>query len=188
MERQATPLSVSGSVDDSEPIVKRSRNRKAAKKPIPHASTLHGLWGMANPVDSRTEAGDETNTTTSELSKYGASVVKAGQPLVFKITPSKLSAAVEFPKSSERMITPPPSLPDVVPMTPVQQEDDTSTPSTLGGRNEKKRGFQQSPSEGVRRSPRNHRTAVESEPVPKVEIIVKKPHPFFLGKEARMYY
>lgn len=166
-ERQSTPLSLSGKTPEPEPVAKKSKNRKLAKKSIPHSSTLHGLWGKSKSTDEQSEA--SIDDARAEMS--GPHGNDEGT--------SKLAAALESARPSHRMITPPRSLPDVIPESPVHPKQDTPKSSRSGG---KKRTHQQSPSEGVRRSPRNHRLSKE----PSIEKPVAKPHPFFLGKAARM--
>jgi hypothetical protein len=183
-ERQSTPLSISGSTEESVPAVKKSRNRKRAKKPVPHSSTLHGLWGSTVELSERSVK--DAKATAMDLNGGDDIVSRAEQPMVFKITPSKLAAAIGSPRPSERMTTPPPVLTDVVVETPVpseQQDMEAPKPSRSG---QKKRTLPQSPSEGVRRSPRNHRAT--SPPSENLIVKEKKLHPFFLGKEARMCF
>jgi hypothetical protein len=184
--RQSTPLSISGSVDgDTDPTVKKSRPRKQTKKPIPHASTLRGLWGIAKPADEQSEATVDQPNGGEEKREP---IVKPGEPIVLKVSPGRLTAVVTALEGPQRMITPPRSLPDVVPQTPVQVDiEGPKTPKSSRGSG-KKRSLPQSPSEAVRRSPRNHR-AQEPTPTPSAPALVKekkKPHPFFLGKEARI--
>ena len=183
--RQSTPLSISGSIDgDADPTVKKPRPRKPAKKPVPHASTLRGLWGIANPADEQSEATvDQPNGGEDKE----VPVVKPGEPIVLKISPGRLAAVVAALEGQQRMITPPRSLPDVVPQTPVQAS--AEGPKTPKSSSVRKRSLPQSPSEVVRRSPRNHREQ-EPSPTPTAQAPVKekkKPHPFFLGKEARTF-
>ena len=184
-ERQYTPLSLSGSIDEQEPVTKKPRNRKPAKKSIPHSSTLHGLWGQSEPTDERSETAiEDAKVDAAETSGSDEGTTKAGQPLVFKFNPSKFVAALEFPRTSERMMTPPMSIPELIPETPVQSEHDVNkTPKSSRG-SQKKRIHQHSPLEAVRRSPRHHRASQE----PLIEKPVAKPHPFFLGKAASTYF
>jgi hypothetical protein len=182
--RQSTPLSISGSIDgDADPPVKKPRPRKPTKKPVPHASTLRGLWGIAKPADEQSETTVEQPNGGED---NGVPVLKPGEPIVLKITPGRLAAVVAALEGQQRMITPPRSLPDVVPQTPVQASaEDPKTPKSSSGR---KRSLPQSPSEASRRSPRNR--VQEPTPTPTAQAPVKekkKPHPFFLGKEARMF-
>lgn len=184
-ERQSTPLSVSGSTEESAPASKKSRNRKQAKKPVPHSSTLHSLWGNSKSTDEWSERTENDAKAKVVVSSDGEDIVsRAEQPMVFKITPSKLAAAVGYPELLERMTTPQPSSTDVVVETSVQPEQQNMETPKASRNAQKKRTLPQSPSEGVRRSPRNHRAAS-----PPNEILIvkeKKLHPFFLGKEARM--
>jgi len=182
-ERQSTPLSLSGSIDDPEPATKKSRNRKPAKKSVPCSSTLDGLWGKSKSADERSKTPiADANTGVTEPNGDG-STTKNGQPLIFQINPSKLAAVLESPRLQERLITPPSSIPELIPETPVQSEHDANKTPKSSRSSQKKRVHQQSPSEPVRRSPRHHRASQE----PSVQKPVAKPHPFFLGKAARMY-
>jgi hypothetical protein len=136
---------------------------------------------------------------------------------VFKVAREKLSAVVDGVQlQGQRMITPPRSLPDTaaIPETPKHNGDTATTPNSSTERNGK-RAFQQSPTENVRRSPRNHRSSFDANAFPAVAVrpiaiapkpvpiapqtpvhiapkpvhIAPKPkipHPFFLGKEARI--
>lgn len=187
--RQSTPLSISGSIDgDADPTVKKSRPRKQPKKPVPHASTLRGLWGIAKPADEQTEATQHPQNGEEETGKQ---VTKPGELIVLKISPGKLASVVGTTvQGQDRMITPPRSLPDIVVLqTPVQVQANAEGPKTPTSSRErgKKRSLPQSPSEAVRRSPRNRRVQ-EPTPTPSAQTPVKKknPHPFFLGKQARM--
>jgi len=86
------------------------------------------------------------------------------------------------------MITPPTSFPEVVPETPVNLEEENSAEPTTPRSAGKKQKVPRSPSEGVRRSPRNHRPANEPvvEALPRLVVEKRKTHPFFLGKKACM--
>lgn len=180
-KRQSTPLSLSGKTPEPEPAVKKSKNRKPLKKSVPHSATLHGLWGKPKSTDEGSETSiDDAKTDVSEPKCNVEGLTKIGKLLVFKIAPSKLAGALASARPADRMITPPRSLPDVAPETPVQPEHTSPKSSRSGG---KKRAHQQSPSEAVRRSPRNHRPSTE----PSIQKPVTKPHPFFLGKAARIY-
>ena len=113
--------------------------------------------------------------------------VKRGKPIVLKISPGRLAALVGSLNGRERMITPPRSLPDITPNTSAQSSGEgPKSPESSSGSG-KKRTLPQSPPEAVRRSPRNHRI-LEANPTPLASVATreKKPHPFFLGKEARM--
>lgn len=217
--RQSTPLSVTGSIEDSAelPAVKRPRKRKSTdpKKPLPRSSTLHGLWGI-KPAETELPA-------VSQGTGEGCTQDGCGRgKLVFRLTPEKLSAVVHGVQNGQnRMITPPRSLPDTaastVPETPKQNGDATSTTPNSSERRKGKRTIQQSPTvENVRRSPRNHRSSFDEAvfppaiaPRPLIPIAPKyvpiaprqaaiapkpapptskpkTPHPFFLGKEARI--
>src|SRR5215472_17526333 len=91
MERQPTPLSAPESSTDSEPAVKKSRNRKVNRKPVPLTATLHGLWGKStNSGDTQQTTSIDMCKTESELGTNLESGVKASLPLVFKIAPEKL--------------------------------------------------------------------------------------------------
>lgn len=181
-ERQYTPLTLSGSIDEPEPLTKKSRNRKPAKKSIPHSSTLHGLWGKSKPTDERSETSiEDAKADAVEANGSDEDTTKAGQLLVFKINPSKFANALEFRRPSERMITPPTSVSELNPQTPVQSEHDTKQTPKLSRSSRKKCAQQQSSPEAVRRSPRHHRASSIEKPV-------IKPHPFFLGKTASMYF
>ena len=172
------PPSVAGSAEDQDQPGKKPRNRKLGKKPIPHASTLRGLWGHSKPSDDAvTATGEEAKTDDGTESDAGK--VSLGEPLVFRIAPSKLAAAISL--AVPRPLTPPNSLPDVIPETPVlaNVEPNVTPRSRSGG---KKRGPPNSAEEGLRRSPRNHAKSTEV-----ATNIAKKPHPFFMGKLARMY-
>jgi hypothetical protein len=183
MQRQSTPLSTSEAVEESLPAVKKPRNRKPAeKKAVPRTATLHGLWGKPKLTDGQPEAETTSNTAISEPEDEVLDIIKVHQPLHFKINPSKLAAAIEFVHRTERMITPPRSLPDLVPETPAQLESDApKTPESKDS--QKKRSFQDSP---VRRSPRNHSRSKEAVASTEPIVDAKKSHPFFMGKEARM--
>jgi len=180
-ERQSTPLSLSGKTPEPEPAVKKPKNRKPSQKPVPHSATLHGLWGKSKSTDERSEISiDDANTDVSEAGGNVKGATKFGKPLVFKIAPAKLAGILASVRPPDRMITPPRSLPDVTPETSVQPENSSPKSPRSGG---KKRAHQQSPSEAVRRSPRNHRLSNE----PSTQNPVTKPHPFFLGKAASMH-
>lgn len=185
--RQSTPLSISGSIDgDADPTVKKSRPRKQPKKPVPHSSTLRGLWGITKPADEQTGATQHQQNGGGEKGKQ---IMKPGEPIVLRISPGKLASVVGMTvQGQDRMITPPRSLPDtVVLQTPVQANAEGPKTPTSSRERGKKRSLPQSPSEAVRRSPRNHRVQ-EPTPTPSAQTPVKKknPHPFFLGKQARM--
>jgi hypothetical protein len=184
MQRQSTPLSTSENVEESLPAVKKPRNRKLAeKKAVPRSATLHRLWGKPKPTGGQSEAETTINTAISEPENDVLDIIDVHQPLHFKINPSKLAAAVEFAQRTDRTTTPPRSLPDLVPAAPVQQgPDGPKTPESKDG--QKKRLLPQSP---VRRSPRNHRGSNEAVASTEPVINAKKSHPFFMGKEARMY-
>jgi len=153
---------------------------------VPHASTLRGLWGIAKPADEEPQAtGHEQNGAEEKTEQ----AVKPGEPIVLKMSPGRLASAVAGLPGQDRMITPPRSLPDIVVLqTPVQADvEGPKTPTSSKG-NGRKRSLPQSPSEAVRRSPRNHRVE-EPRPTSTAQAHVKekkKPHPFFLGKEARI--
>lgn len=214
--RQSTPLSVAESVEETDGGVKKSRKRKVAeKKPVPLSATLRGFWGKAKSTDEG--MGMTKQNGHNEPAESGDKMVterKVSWPLVFKIDPAKLAAPTQFIQTSERMITPPRSLPDIIPETPIQTE--TSAPKTpISSRGSgKKRSLPQSPPENVRRSPRNHRGSQDplpppmyhpilpkpptqhmlidsapasAPPVPSKPAVAKKPHPFFMGKEARTF-
>jgi hypothetical protein len=185
VQRQPTPLSTSAGVEESEPPVKKSRKRKQAeKKPVPRSSTLHGLWGKPKSTDGNSET-QASSTVVTEAEDELLDIVRVEQPLHFKIDPVKLAAAIESVNQAERMITPPRSLPDIIAEPPVQNVPDVpKTPESKGS--QRKHSLPQSPSEGVRRSPRNHRPSAETLPTSKPVKDTKKSHPFFLGKEARM--
>jgi hypothetical protein len=180
-QRQPTPLSAGSGTEDPELPSKRSRKRKSTeKKLVPHSSTLHGLWGKPKPADDQPEAKGNGDSDLLDAKGGGGGIGGKGL-LVFKVSPTKLAVAVQQ-HASERMVTPPRSLPDVIPQTPLQGEQEVpKTPSPRSS--QKKRSFQQSPTDAVRRSPRNHQR--ESIATPVVDVPAKKPHPFFLGKEAR---
>jgi hypothetical protein len=180
-ERQSTPLSLSGKTPEPDPAVKKPKNRKPSKKPIPHSATLHGLWGKSKSTDERSETSiDDAKTDVSEVGGNVEGATKIGKLLVFRIAPAKLTGVLASARPPDRMITPPRSLPDVTPETPVQLEHSSPKSSRSGG---KKRAHRQTPSEAVRRSPRNHPLST----VPSIQKPVTKPHPFFLGKAARMH-
>lgn len=202
--RQSTPLSVTSTIDDSEPTVKPARKRKRTeKKPLPRSSTLHGLWGI-KPSETEQQSVEEGNgECANEEKDEGEPMVVCAEgtgKLVFKVAPEKLSAVVREAENGQRMITPPRSLPDtVVPETPKQNGDEPTTPKS-SGKGSGKRSYQQSPTENVRRSPRNHRLSFDANVFPAIApgpVVIapepappaaksKAPHPFFLGKEARM--
>jgi hypothetical protein len=185
VQRQSTPLSTSASVEETELAVKKSRKRKQAeKKPVPPSSTLHGLWGKPKSTDGDSQ-NQMSSTAVTEAEDELLDIVKVEQPLHFKIDPAKLAAAIESASQTERMITPPRSLPDVITETPVQNVPDVpKTPESKGS--ERKHSLPQGPSEGVRRSPRNHRPSTETLSTSKPVKDTKNAHPFFLGKEARI--
>ena len=189
MQRQPTPLSIPDSGSDSEPPIKKSRKRKVTRKPIPYNATLQSLWGNSvEPSDSESALTNDSDNTEYELGKEMKSGSRAHSPLVFKIARAKLARITENRQASGRPITPPSPMPD--PMATIStlaekenQDTTTSAPSTAA-----KQNLPQSPS-GVRRSPRNHRTNPPFPPPAESESIKKekKTHPFFLGKETRMY-
>jgi hypothetical protein len=191
-ERQSTPLSAAEDTDGPEPVAKKSRNRKAAKKPVPHSSTLRGLWGVPNTADEPSVGAidDAKISVSSAGGERALAGKKGGQPIVFKITPSRLAAAIESSQLFDPFIISPQPSPDVVFETPVQTGGDVERTPKSSRDSQRKRSFQQSPSEGVRRSPRNHRAARESTPTPIIKPVTteKKTHPFFLGKEARISF
>jgi hypothetical protein len=183
-QRQPTPLSAGSGTEDPDLPPKKSRKRKSTeKKLVPHSSTLHGLWGKPKRADDQPE--EKESGDSKALDAKGGDVGIGGRGLlVFKVSPAKLAFAVQQ-HAPERMVTPPRSLPDVIPQTPVQEDQEVpKTPTSRSS--QKKRSFQQSPTDGLRRSPRNHRR--ESLATPVVDVPAKKPHPFFLGKEARMCF
>src|SRR5579859_7600787 len=160
--RQSTPLSVTSTIDDSEPAVKPARKRKRTeKKPLPRSSTLHGLWGI-KPLETEQQCVEDGNGGCVDEEKGDSEPMVAGAErtgkLVFKIAPEKLSTVVRGVENGQRMITPPRSLPDtVVPETPKQNGDEPTTPKS-SGTGKGKGSHQHSPTENVRRSPRNHRS------------------------------
>jgi hypothetical protein len=176
--RQPTPFSLTEMTPEPESAAKKSKNRKPAKKPISHSSTLHSLWGKSKSTGERLEM--STDDSKIEVNENGADMTKSRRLLVaFKIPPPNLAAILGPP---ERMITPPRSLPDMTPETPVHLVQHANTAPNSPESGGKKRQYQQSPLQTVRRSPRNHRLSNE----PAIEKPVTKPHPFFLGKAARM--
>jgi hypothetical protein len=200
--RQATPLSLTSNIDDLEPAVKRPRKRKSTeKKAVPRSSTLHGLWGI-KPPETAQQLVEEANGECAgeENGEMAGECAEGTGKLVFKITPEKLSAVVNGVENGQRMITPPRSLPDTaVSETPKQNADGPTTPKSEKGKG--KRSYQPpSPTENIRRSPRNHQSSFDATAFPALDpgpvAIAPKPappaskpkipHPFFLGKEARM--
>ena len=179
--RQSTPLSQSGSVEERELGPKKSKNRKPAKKAIPRSSTLHGLWGKTKSLGEPPE--DPTDEQTPKASKTDHNeVTTAGQLIGFNLGPSKFAAASEYQCRSERLITPPPSISEVASQSPAQSDHSVNeTPKSSRG-SRKKRVHPENPSEAARRSPRFNQPAQE----PSKETLPTKPHPFFLGKAARM--
>ena len=202
--RQSTPLSVTSTIDEFEPAVKPARKRKRTeKKPLPRSSTLHGLWGI-KPSETEQQSVEDGNggCVDQEKGEGGPTVACAEGTgkLVFKIAPERLSAVVRRVENGQRMITPPRSLPDtIMPETPKQNGDEPTTPKS-SGKGKGKESYQQSPTEDVRRSPRNHRSSFDTIVFPAIAprpVLIapkpappaaksKAPHPFFLGKEARM--
>lgn len=180
-DTQTPAPSTSGSAEGQEQPTKKPRNRKPSKKPIPHSSTLRGLWGRARPNGGATPAtADESKTDDSE--ECESVKVKPGEPLVFRVAPSKLAAALSL--VLPRPLTPPPnSLPDVVPETYTQQStvETNATPKSRSGK--KIRGSPETSSEGARRSPRNHSKSLDGIG----EKAAVQTHPFFMGNAARMY-
>jgi len=173
---QTHPPSMVGSAEDQEQTTKKPRNRKASKKPIPHSSTLQALWGHPKPSEEATSSisGDSRTDDSRECENVQG---KPGEPIVLKLPSSNLAAAGSPPLVA-RPPTPPNSMPDVIPETPKQSNPETNV-SPKSRRGAKKRQLPNSPTEGVRRSPRNHSTANDSAGA-------LKTHPFFLGKAARM--
>ena len=178
--QESTPVSAPGGSEEVDQAVKKVKKRKLEKKAVPHSSTLHGLWRKPKSVD-------ECSETTNEDSRRAATgkeerdkpKVTAKEPVVLKLTPSKL-AAILAPTQSGTFETPPHSSPNIVPETPLQQR--AKTPTTPTSSEQKKCSLEASPIESVRRSPRNHQRRETMTP----SVLAKKPHPFFLGKEARI--
>ena len=179
--QEYTSFSTPGGTEEADAIAKKSRKRKKEKKPLPLSSTLQGLWGKKSTDECSETPSQEINNEGGREEVEGVSEGVARQPLIFKFTPSKLAAALTLSRPAEA-VTPPKSSLDVVPETPIQQH--VQTPQTPASSGRKKRALDASPSEGVRRSPRNHRTGETQKASQPVKI---KPHPFFLGKEARKY-
>jgi len=178
-DQPSTPLSLSEGLEDSEQVTKKSRKRKAPeKKPVPHKSTLRGLWGF-KAVDEPKEA--EVALNTGEGKEEQVNGLTVAMPMVFKVTPEKLAAVVE--NRSNRETTPLQTSTEVIPETPVKEENQKTRTPKSSRRSEKKRTLDQTSTDTVRRSPRNRR---QDEPTPSVAPPKKeaKPHPFFLGKEA----
>src|SRR5271154_2296220 len=119
-DQPSTPLSLSEGLEDSEQVAKKSRKRKAPeKKPVPHKSTLRGLWGL-KAVDEQPKETEEVHET-GERNEEQVNGLTVAMPMVFKVTPEKLAAVVE--KRSNRETTPLQTLAEVIPETPIQEEN-----------------------------------------------------------------
>lgn len=178
-QQESTPFPITGGTEEADAVAIKSRKRKKEKKPLPLSSTLHGLWGKKSTDECSETPSQELNNEWEREEIEGVLEGAAKQPLIFKFTPSKLAAVLTLSRPAE-LVTPPKSSLDVVPETPIHQHVQTPHTPTSSGR--KKRALEASPSEGVRRSPRNHQTGETQQASQTVKI---KPHPFFLGKEAR---
>lgn len=182
MDTPSPSLSLSTSPEISELVPAKSRNRKTAKRQTPHSLTLHHLWEKSKS----TEEAHEDGRKQTSMGAYDS--IEVAQPLVFKVDPKKLMAIVNSTGPADTIITPPTSFPEAVSETLVNLEEENhaepKTPRSTG----KKQKVPQSPSEEVRRSPRNLRPANEPVPeaLPTLVVEEKKTHPFFLGKEACM--
>jgi hypothetical protein len=122
---------------------------------------------------------------TDDGAESDGGLVKPGEPLVLRVAPSKLAGALSL--AVPRPLTPPNSLPDVVPETPelakvhdVKVDGNVTPRSRSGG---KKRELPNSPDEGLRHSPRNHSNTMQVGGDERV----RKLHPLFMGKAARIY-
>jgi len=159
-------------------MTKKPWDRKPSKKLIPHSSTLRALWGHPKRSEEATSStGEESKTDDSrECANVQA---KPGEPIVLSLA-SNLAAG-RSPPPVALSPTRPNSMPDVVPETPKQSHSETNV-NPRSRRGGKKRQVPNSPTEGARRSPRNHSKANDSAAAKPA----LKTHPFFLGKAARM--
>jgi len=213
--RQSTPQSVPpGTIPEDPEPAKKSRKRKTAeKKPLPRSSTLHGLWGL-KPVEQGSAGQGPVGERVCEDRGEGRGVLvfKVAPEKLSAVVLGVQNAEARMitpPRSLSDTVV-------AGPETPEKQNSDSSIMMPdLEGEGPGDGVLQQSPPENVQQSPRNRRSSFnalvfpEIAPQPAVAITPrvvpiaprsvpiapkpadvapkpKAPHPFFLGKEARI--